>query len=125
MDPKKIADFYTKVFGWKIEEWIPEGVEKMKDENRYWMVTTGDGKEPGINGGLMFRKGEKPKDMQAVNSYVCTVDVKNLDEKIMDVQKEGGELNIPKMPVKGMGWLAYCKDPDGNIFGMMEMDKNA
>lgn len=32
---------------------------------------------------------------------------------------------LPKMPIKGVGWLAYCKDLDGNIFGMMEVDENA
>jgi predicted enzyme related to lactoylglutathione lyase len=26
------------------------------------------------------------------------------------------------MPVPGVGWLAYCKDPEGNIFGVMQND---
>jgi predicted enzyme related to lactoylglutathione lyase len=29
------------------------------------------------------------------------------------------------MPVPGVGWLAYAKDPDGNIFGMMQNDASA
>jgi predicted enzyme related to lactoylglutathione lyase len=29
------------------------------------------------------------------------------------------------MPIPGMGWLAYCKDTEGNIFGMMQGDPNA
>jgi hypothetical protein len=29
------------------------------------------------------------------------------------------------MPVPGVGWLAYCKDTEGNIFGMMQADKSA
>jgi len=29
------------------------------------------------------------------------------------------------MPIKGVGWLAYCADPEGNIFGMMQDDKAA
>jgi hypothetical protein len=32
---------------------------------------------------------------------------------------------VPKMPVPGVGWLAYAKDPDGNIFGMMQTDASA
>jgi predicted enzyme related to lactoylglutathione lyase len=32
---------------------------------------------------------------------------------------------VPKMPVPGIGWLAYVRDPDGNIFGMMQADANA
>jgi predicted enzyme related to lactoylglutathione lyase len=29
------------------------------------------------------------------------------------------------MAIPGIGWLAYVKDPDGNIFGMMQMDAGA
>ena len=29
------------------------------------------------------------------------------------------------MPVKGISWLAYIKDPDGNILGLMQMDPAA
>jgi predicted enzyme related to lactoylglutathione lyase len=32
---------------------------------------------------------------------------------------------LPKMPIPGMGWLAYCKDSEGNIFGMMQADPSA
>ena len=37
----------------------------------------------------------------------------------------GGQIALPKMPIPGMGWLAYCKDTEGNIFGMMQGDPNA
>jgi predicted enzyme related to lactoylglutathione lyase len=29
------------------------------------------------------------------------------------------------MAVPGVGWMAYFKDPDGNMFGMMERDESA
>lgn len=29
---------------------------------------------------------------------------------------------MPKMPIPGMGWLAYYKDTEGNIFSMMQSD---
>jgi predicted enzyme related to lactoylglutathione lyase len=29
------------------------------------------------------------------------------------------------MAVPGVGWLAYCIDPEGNTFGLMERDPNA
>ena len=28
-------------------------------------------------------------------------------------------------PVPGVGWLAYIKDPDGNIVGLLEPDETA
>ncbi len=55
-DPQRAASFYREVFGWQIDEWLIPGVE-IKDENRYWQVVTGLETEPGINGGLVFRRG--------------------------------------------------------------------
>jgi len=31
----------------------------------------------------------------------------------------------PKMPVPGVGWLAYFKDTEGNIFGIFQDDASA
>lgn len=123
-NPERAAKFYKDVFGWKAEEWVVPGVQ-MKDENRYWLVTTGPDNEPGINGGLMFRRGPAPVEGQPVNAFVCTMGVTILDESINKVLKAGGIITVPKMAVKGIGWLAYCKDTEGNIFGMMQDDENA
>ncbi|HEX7295721.1 MAG TPA: hypothetical protein VF251_08225, partial [Pyrinomonadaceae bacterium] len=89
----------------------------------YWMIMTGPNDQPGINGGLVQRRGEI--DGQAVIAYVCTVDVTSVDEAAQTVQHNGGEVVVPKMPVPGVGWLVYCKDTEGNIFGMMQSDANA
>jgi predicted enzyme related to lactoylglutathione lyase len=32
---------------------------------------------------------------------------------------------MPKMAVPGVGWLAYAKDPEGTVFGMMQEDPDA
>jgi predicted enzyme related to lactoylglutathione lyase len=32
---------------------------------------------------------------------------------------------MPKTPVKGMGWFAYLKDPEGNVFAIWESDEQA
>ena len=37
----------------------------------------------------------------------------------------GGTVAVPLMPIPGVGWLVYAKDPDGNIFGMMQNDPTA
>ena len=58
-NPERAASFYREVFGWQIDEWLIPKV-KIKDENRYWQVTTGSEAEPGINGGLVFRRGPPP-----------------------------------------------------------------
>ena len=123
-DVEKIAKFYAEVFGWEINEWVLPDVE-MADENRYWLVGTGPEKEAGINGGMMIRRGDQPKDGQPFNAYVCIIDIPSIVTALEDVRRAGGEVTVGKMAVPGMGWAAYCKDPDGNIFGLMEEDENA
>ncbi len=123
-DPQRAATFYRDVFGWEIQEWVIPGVD-LPDEHRYWMVGTGDAGEPGINGGLLFRRGAAPVDGQAVNAFVCTVGVASVDDAVAAALAAGGVVAVPKMPIKGVGWLAYAKDTEGNIFGMMQSDSQA
>ena len=111
-NPERAMAFYEAVFGWTFQKWDGPWT--------YWMILTGPESEPGINGGLMARKGPAPVDMQPVNSYVCTVDVKSIDESLQAATDAGGTLALPKMEIPGVGWLAYCKDTEGNIFGMIE-----
>lgn len=114
-DPDRAGNFYKSLFGWEFQKW--EGPME------YWLITTGPNDQPGINGGLVRRQGEV--DGQAVIAYVCTVDVENLDASVQTAVDKGGQIALPKMPIPGMGWLAYCKDTEGNIFGMMQGDPNA
>jgi len=119
-DTAKTVDFYKSVFGWEFKKWESPGVD-------YWMVMTApDGsKELGINGGIVARKGPAPKGGEPVNAFVCTMGVPNVDEYIKKVEAAGGTLALPKMAIPGMAWLAYCKDIEGNIFGIFEEDKSA
>jgi predicted enzyme related to lactoylglutathione lyase len=114
-DPERAVRFYRDVLGWDFKKW--EGPQD------YWLVTTGPQEQPGINGGLLRRMG--PASGEAVLAYVCTVDVPSVDEYTGRATKAGGQVVLPKMPVPGVGWLAYCKDTEGNIFGMMQMDPAA
>ena len=116
-DPERVQHFYRKLFGWQFQKW--EGPME------YWLVTTGPDTEPGINGGLLRRQGSPAVDGQAVNAYVCTVGVDSVDKAVATAGELGGTVAVPKMPVTGMGWIAYVKDPDGNIVGMMQMDPSA
>ena len=123
-DPQRAASFYREVFGWQIDEWLIPGVE-IKDENRYWQVVTGPETEPGINGGLVFRHGPAPAEGQSFTTFVCTIEVPDLDEYMDRVLQAGGRVAVPKMPITGVGWLAYCLDSESNIFGMMQTDEKA
>ena len=113
--PERAVAFYEKVFGWTSQKW--EGPQP------YWVLTTGPEGEPGINGGILQRQGSI--DGTAVIAYVCTIDVPSLDGYLEKVQGNGGTVVVPTMPIPGVGWLAYSKDTEGNIFGMLQSDADA
>jgi predicted enzyme related to lactoylglutathione lyase len=115
-NPQRAIEFYTRLFGWQFSQW---GTEP------YWLVKTGEQGTPGIDGGLMPRRGPAPEAMAAVNAFVCTVDVADLDAMVQKLTASGGTVALPKMPVPTVGWLAYGKDTEGNLFGMMQMDAKA
>jgi uncharacterized protein len=114
-NPERAIEFYSQVFGWQFTKW--------DGPMPYWLILTGPDTERGINGGLLPRRGEV--DGQAVIAYVCTADVANIDESAQKATAAGGTVVVPKMPIPGVGWLLYCKDTEGNIFGMMQSDPKA
>jgi uncharacterized protein len=115
-NPQAMIDFYGGLFGWSFTRW---------EAGEYWMIQTGPEDQRGINGGLMPRRGDLPQAAAAVNAFVVTVDVDDVDSVVDKARATGGTVALPKMPVPGVGWLAYLKDPDGNIFGVMQMDVGA
>lgn len=114
--PEEIARFYSELFGWKFNRW---------GEMDYWLIETGSNETPGINGGLMPRHGSPPVDGQGVNAFVCVVDVPSVDDYFAKALSLGATVAVPKMPIPTVGWLAYIKDPAGNILGMMQPDPQA
>jgi predicted enzyme related to lactoylglutathione lyase len=60
-----------------------------------------------------------------VIAFVCTIDVESVREVLLRVGSNGGQIVVPKTPLPGVGWHAHCKDPEGNIFGVLEYDQSA
>ena len=56
---------------------------------------------------------------------VNTIDVPSCDDYLGKVAAAGGRSVVPKMAIPGVGWLAYCADPEGNTFGIMQADESA
>ncbi len=109
-DTERANKFYSGVFGWQFQKW--DGPAD------YWLISTGNEEQPGINGGMMKRR-------DPAGSVYNTIGVRNLDGHMEKVAAAGGEIVVPKMPIPQVGWLAYFKDTEGNIFGMMEPDPDA
>lgn len=116
-DPQRATEFYTKVFGWTFTFW--------GGPMEYWIVSTGDKSKPGIDGGLLRRRGPAPVEGQVINAFPCTLDVPDVDDYAAKIERQGGRVVVPKMPIPGVGWLAYAKDTEGNIFGIMQDDPGA
>jgi predicted enzyme related to lactoylglutathione lyase len=108
-DPERAVAFYAKVFGWKVQKW--------DGPIDYWLVTTGEPDTPGIDGGITRREGGA--------TVANTIDVPSVDEYVQKVTDAGGEVVLPKTAVPGVGWLAYLKDTEGNMFGIMTSDMDA
>lgn len=113
-DPERAITFYATVFEWGFERW---------GNSPYWLITTGNG--PGIDGGLVARQGPAPPEDAPVNAFAVTFDVSDIDLITRRVEQAGGGVVRPRSPIPGVGWLAYCKDTEGNIFGLLESDASA
>jgi uncharacterized protein len=101
--------FYKMAFGWKIDKYGPMN---------YWLATTGEDKEPGINGAIAEKDQTHP-------TTINTISVISFEEAVEKIKVAGGEVLTPRMAVPNVGYMAYCKDTEGNIFGIMQTDPNA
>jgi uncharacterized protein len=97
-DEAGAIDFYTKLFGWQIEDMDmgPAGVYK----------TWSDGKEP--RGGFMNKPAP---DVPA--HWVGYVSVENIEETVNRVENNGGKLLCPVMDIPDVGKIAPFMDPTG------------
>jgi predicted enzyme related to lactoylglutathione lyase len=104
-NPDRAVKFYQDVFEWEIIKW--DGPVD------YWLTTTGDENQPGINGAIKNRVDPK-------QATINTIDVPSVDDFIEKILNAGGKVIMPKMEIPGVGFHAYCQDTEGNIFGIME-----
>lgn len=108
-NPERATEFYRSVFNWKVNKW--EGPED------YWLIQTGTEEEPGVTGGVAGRV--KPEDTTAV-----VFDVESVDKVSKKVVDAGGNIREEKKAIPGVGYLAMCRDTEGNTFGIMQLDES-
>ena len=92
--------------------------ENLKARSFYYLISTGPKDQPGIDGGLLKKRDPR-------QPMVNTVAVENLDNTIRLVEQNGGKCVLPRMAIPGVGWLAYFKDPEGNMHGVIQPDPAA
>ena len=106
VDPARAVEFYKSVFGWEAQRF---------GAAEYWLMKTGTAPEPGIDGGIMRHKDSAPR---TVNSIA----VDSVDDYAVKIEAHGGKVVVPKMTIPGVGYVVYCNDTEGNIFGIFQAD---
>ena len=114
-DKKRMAEFYTNVFGWQTQQLGP-------DMGNYVVVTAsesdsnGQPKNPGsINGGF-YEKTDDP--MSNHPSFVIAVD--NVDSHIKKIQQGGGRILGEPMDIPGIGKYVSFVDTEGNRLSILQ-----
>lgn len=109
-NPERSLEFYRNVFEWQFNKW--DGPQD------YWLIDTGPEEKPGINGAIFVPR-------ESFVGTVNTIEIESLDEYMEKVKAGGGEVVTEKMAIPGIGYLAYCKDPEGVLFGLIQNDSEA
>ena len=114
-DRKRMAGFYSKVFGWKAELLGP-------DMGDYVVVTTtepganGRPKEPGaINGGFYPKKADWPAQYPSV-----VIAVKDIKASMKKVAQAGGKVLGDPMEIPGVGQYVSFFDTEGNRVSLLQ-----
>jgi predicted enzyme related to lactoylglutathione lyase len=107
-DAERARTFYSELFEWKIE--------RTPGPTEYWLIPPKS--EKAVPGGMMQRQDPH----QTIADYFA---VPSIDEYIAKVEKLGGKIVVPKMPVAGVGYFAYCRDTENNVFAIWETNPDA
>jgi predicted enzyme related to lactoylglutathione lyase len=114
-DRKRMADFYTNVFGWQTQMLGPE-------MGNYVLATTtesgkdGRPKKPGaINGGFFPKSDDKPAQYPSV-----VIAVEDIKEHMRKVEKAGGKVLGEPWDIPGVGLYVAFIDTEGNRVSMLQ-----
>jgi len=112
-EPERAVRFYSQAFAWRFEEVEGLGVD-------YWRIETET-----IRGGLLKRPASAPPPQSGTNAFVCSMEVRDIDDITGRILEAGGQVALPKFAVPGVCWQAYFIDLDGNTFGVFQPDPRA
>jgi uncharacterized protein len=96
LDTMKSADFYEKIFGWRIERPYPSF------------------EAPGLIGQWV---SERPPANES--GLLAWINVSGIDGVLELVRASGGDVLQPPSP-DGPRWLATIRDPAGNVLGIVQ-----
>ena len=98
-DPERATEFYSELFGWRVE--ATEGTE-----TPYWGIYLGDR----LNAACCCRPSAPPH-------WLVYFGIEDVDAVAEKIGAAGGTLLVPKMQVPG-GEIIVAQDPQGAVFGV-------
>jgi uncharacterized protein len=110
---ERARGFYTNVFGWKFEAWGPPG---------FYLINTGGPEDKVVRGSLQGRRDLIPG--QKTIGYECTVSVPSIEDTIRGLKSQNARLVMEKSVIAGVGTVVFFEDPEGNVAGAIEFDKD-
>ena len=103
-DPASTMEFFSTALDWDFEGWR---------DFPYWLATTGPEERRGINGAVMPAADGQPRT-------VIIMEVPDIAAALVRVEKAGGEVVLGIQDIPGVGQSAYCRDPQGLLFGLFQ-----
>jgi len=109
-DPEAVLDFYRGLFGWDIEDVMPEG-----SEGRYCMAR--------LHGGDVAAIGSAPPGSPPVPTWNTYIAVANADETAAKVRDAGGTVLMEPFDVMDAGRMGVFADPEGAVFSVWQANQ--
>jgi uncharacterized protein len=105
-DTAKAREFWGSLFGW---EW-----QDVSGPVEYHMTRLSE-----TTGGAIY--APDPPEKRGTLVYFDVDDINAGNARVTELGGEAGEA----MPVPSMGWFSYCRDTEGNEFGLWQNDPEA
>lgn len=106
-DPERAADFYRGLFGWDVQNVMPEG-----SEGKYFIGR--------IRGGDVAAVAAIPEGAPNVATWNTYIWVESADESASKVRDAGGNVLLEPFNVMDAGRMAVCADPEGAAFSLWQ-----
>ena len=98
-DLQKSKEFYSKIFGWKMDEGMPD----------YVMFSTGDNQGGGLT----------PQSKPTQDGVILYIEVEDIPAKLGEIEAAGGKKVKDKTGIlPEFGFYGLFTDPCGNIMGL-------
>ena len=113
-DIERAKNFYSEVFEWGFASYGQTDFLQIKADK------TENGE---LIGALQSRKYSPVEER--IIGLECTISVESVDEIILRVENNDGQILMPKTAIPYVGWIAKFLDTEGNLVCAMQYDNSA